>query len=504
MTPSDVPAPNHTNFATEVKTDRLAILYKTTAAISLLVLIMGLTFGTNATSSAAANSATLTLLLSSMALILGCVAAHLLIGRSFLAAAWSYTLGGILSMTVLVALGDTTLREIAPFVMPVIVFVAGLMLPSGHTAMVALISSLAILWAPWFMESRLLLTSHSVVAILLSFLSSLFAIQVTGELYQIADWALQNYYKERQTNDELFDKRAALQKALKRSEALSDSLQNINAELESARRSAEEAKEFRGKFLANMSHELRTPLNAIIGFSETMLEFPIMYDDVPLPEAYARDLRQIYTSGRQLLHVINDILDLAKVDAGKLEIHQTETDVSLVMQAVVSTAKGLLGKKPVRLDVDLPEPLPAVYVDETRFRQILLNLYSNAVKYTDEGYIKLRAEVQGAELLVHVEDTGLGIDPEFHDKLFREFQQAKASGRDPRSGSGLGLAISRQLVELMGGRIWMQSEVGKGSTFSFAVPLFVGQDDTSKTLSKPPQAKPATPAPTPAPLAVEG
>jgi len=494
-------APTNTNFATEVKTDRLAILYKTTAAVSLMVLIVGLTFGVNATISANAGAATLTLLLGCMAMILGCLVAHLLIGRSFLAAAWGYTLGGILSMTALIAQGDTTLREIAPFVMPVIVFVAGLMLPSGHTAAVALVSSLAILLAPLLNGGAILWTTHSLVAILLSFLSALFAIQVTGELYQIADWALQNYYKERQTNDELFEKRAALQKALKRSEALSDSLQAANAELENARRSAEEAKEFRGKFLANMSHELRTPLNAIIGFSETMLEFPIMYDDVPLPEAYARDLRQIYTSGRQLLHVINDILDLAKVDAGKLEVHLTETDVTPIMHAVISTAKGLLGKKPVSLEMEIPQPLPGVYVDETRFRQILLNLYSNAVKYTDEGFIKLRAEVQADELIVHVQDTGLGIDPEFHDKLFREFQQAKASGRDPRSGSGLGLAISKQLVELMGGRIWMQSEVGKGSTFSFAVPLFKGQDDASKTLNKPPQG---LPTPTPTPLVAEG
>lgn len=393
-------------------------------------------------------------------------------------------------MGVLIAQGDATLREIAPFVMPVIVFVAGLMLPNGHTATVALIASLTILFAPWLMGGPILWTTHGLVAILLSFLSMLFAVQVTGELYQIADWALQNYNKERQTNDELFEKRAALQKALKRSEALSDSLQATNAELEKARRSAEEAKEFRGKFLANMSHELRTPLNAIIGFSETMLEFPVMYDDVPLPEAYARDLRQIYNSGRQLLHVINDILDLAKVDAGKLEIHLTETDVTSVMQAAMSTAKGLLGKKPVRLEAEFPERLPAVHVDETRFRQILLNLYSNAVKYTDEGFIKLSAEVQGDELIIHVQDTGLGVDPEFHDKLFREFQQAKAGGRDPRSGSGLGLAISKQLVELMGGRIWMESEVGKGSIFSFAVPLFKGQDDASKTLNKPPQGLP--------------
>src|SRR5690606_33079846 len=150
---------------------------------------------------------------------------------------------------------------------------------------------------------------------------------VTGELYQITEWALSNYQRERRTNDELFEKRQALQKSLKRSEALADRLGEINQALEYASAAAEEAKNFRGQFLANMSHELRTPLNAIIGFSETMLQFPIMYDNESLPSPYERDLGQIYNSGRQLLHVINDILDLARVDAGKLEIHLSPVDV---------------------------------------------------------------------------------------------------------------------------------------------------------------------------------
>lgn len=147
-----------------------------------------------------------------------------------------------------------------------------------------------------------------------------------------------------------------------------------------------------------------------------------------------------------------------------------------LMLAAMSTTKGLIANKPIVLEKDVPEDLPRVWADETRLRQVLLNLYSNAAKYTDEGSIKLIARVEGDELIVAVKDTGIGIDPEYHDKLFQEFQQAKAGGRDARSGSGLGLAISKQLLTLMGGRIWMESAVGVGSTFYFAVPLYRGQD----------------------------
>jgi signal transduction histidine kinase len=171
------------------------------------------------------------------------------------------------------------------------------------------------------------------------------AAQATGELYQISEWALQNYQKERRTNDELFEKRQELQRSLRRSEALGDKLQDTLGELQLAHQQAEEAKNFRGQFLANMSHELRTPLNAIIGFSETMLHFPMMYNDEKLPDTYERDLSQIFASGQQLLYVINDILDLAKVDAGKLEIHMEETSVDAILQAVQSTARGLVKDK---------------------------------------------------------------------------------------------------------------------------------------------------------------
>ncbi len=161
-------------------------------------------------------------------------------------------------------------------------------------------------------------------------------------------------------------------------------LQETNDELDAARGAAEEAKHFRGQFLANMSHELRTPLNAIIGFSETMLKFPAMYDDVKLPVAYEADLQQIYTSGRQLLTLINDILDLAKVDAGKLDVRMERVDLSTVFEQ-----RRFDGERVGRQQADPagdrhPRFLPAVWADEARVRQVLLNLYSNAAKFTDQ------------------------------------------------------------------------------------------------------------------------
>lgn len=469
--------PTNEDFANEVKSDRLKILYQFTAVFCLFVLMFIITFGAVQTGK---TSSALNVALSLIVVLLGCFFAHQLLRRNQLnLAAWAYAMGAAIGSGVMLYLGDNTSLQIIPFVFPVIVFIVGLLLSPTNTFLMAGVATVIIMVAPVLNPTSgqdLIPSEHQAFAIFLMCVSAILAAQVTGELYQITEWALSNYQRERRTNEELFEKRQALQLSLKRSEILAEQLQSTNSELETAYAAAEEAKNFRGQFLANMSHELRTPLNAIIGFSETMLEFPIMYDNEALPVPYEKDLGQIYNSGRQLLHVINDILDLAKVDAGKLEIHMNVVDVKPVINAVVSTAKGLLGGKPVKLEQDLPDPLPQAWADETRLRQVLLNLYSNACKYTDGGFIRLYVRQHSSEIEFSVQDTGVGIDPEFHDKLFQEFQQARHAGRDARSGSGLGLAISKQLVTLMGGRIWMDSHPGVGSTFSFTVQLHTGQE----------------------------
>jgi signal transduction histidine kinase len=477
--------PTNEDFAVEVKSDRLRILYRSTITLCVVILMLLITFGVAQSGIKGGN---LNVALGLFTIICGCLLTHALLQRNRLTpASWSYGLGAALGCGVLLYLGDNLAHQILPFVFPVIVFIIGLLLSPANTFAMGIISTVVVLVAPSLgREFMLTAPVHQLFAIFLMLLSALLAAQVTGELYQITEWALSNYQRERRTNEELFEKRQALQMSLKRSEALADKLRDTNRDLEAAKALADEAKNFRGKFLANMSHELRTPLNAIIGFSETMLQFPIMYDNEELPTAYEKDLGQIYNSGRQLLHVINDILDLAKVDAGKLEIHVQKVDIKPVISAVVSTAKGLLGAKPIKLEQEIPDPLPFAWADETRLRQVLLNLYSNACKYTDAGFIRLCIRETNGDIEFSVQDTGVGIDAEYQPKLFQEFQQAKAGGRDARSGSGLGLAISQHLLELMGGRIWMTSKVGEGSTFYFTVKLYTGQDNKPVTSDKRP------------------
>ncbi len=468
--------PTNMDFANEVKSDRLKVLYQGTFAVCAVFLLFVITFGA---SRALNSNATVALGISCSALMTSSLVTRFLLQKEWLDwAAWAYALGFVVMIGVLMYFGDTTAEQMVPFIAPVIVFVVGLLITPASTVVIAIISSVVIVGVSSYKLDALTITNYHLFTMALMLLSALLSAQVAGELYQVTQWALMNYQRERRVNDELFEKRQQLQLSLKRSEVLSENLQAINKELESAKRAAEEAKNFRGQFLANMSHELRTPLNAIIGFSETMLQFPIMYDDEPLPPAYERDLNQIYTSGRQLLFVINDILDLAKVDAGKLEVHLTAVNPDPIVNAVMSTTKGLLGKKPVVLEKEAPEVLPRVWADETRLRQVLLNLYSNAAKYTDEGSIKITIHQEGDMLQFDVKDTGIGIPKDFHQHLFKEFQQAASGGRDPRSGSGLGLAISKQLVTLMNGEIWMESEVGKGSVFSFTVPLYKEPNST--------------------------
>ncbi|HVO42092.1 MAG TPA: ATP-binding protein, partial [Aggregatilineales bacterium] len=311
-------------------------------------------------------------------------------------------------------------------------------------------------------------------AIALMLVATGVAAQMSGEIYGIAEWALESYRKERQTKDELFDAQQEVQRSFLRQKALTDQLQETNVELEQAREAALEAKNFRGQFLANMSHELRTPLNAIIGFSETMLNFPMMYDNTPLPPAYKTDLGQIYTSGKHLLQLINDILDLSKVDAGKLDLEIEQVDLEPIFKGVLATAVGLVGDKPIKLRRETPDGLPMVLGDSLRIRQVILNLFSNAAKFTDEGSITLGAlEASNGEVTLFVRDTGIGIPPQEIDHIFEEFKQGSSGRRKGRAGSGLGLAITLQLLTLMNGRVWVESTVGKGTTFYFSLPVYI-------------------------------
>ncbi len=243
-------------------------------------------------------------------------------------------------------------------------------------------------------------------------------------------------------------------------------LQERSEQLEVALRRATEADRLKSEFLANMSHELRTPLNSIIGFSRVILNGI----DGPLTELQRTDLTAIHNSGVHLLQLINDILDLSKIEAGHMELCKEPVELAPLVRGILDTCRPLVEGKPLELVEKVPPDLPPAYADPTRVRQIILNLVSNAIKYTDRGSITVSARPQEDEIVISVRDTGIGIAPQDLPKVFEPFRQVGRALERRAAGTGLGLTISRRFVEMHGGRIWVESEPGQGSTFSFTLP----------------------------------
>jgi signal transduction histidine kinase len=224
----------------------------------------------------------------------------------------------------------------------------------------------------------------------------------------------------------------------------------------------------KSEFLANMSHELRTPLNAIIGFSQVLRER--MFGE--LNEKQEEYLDDILSSGNHLLALINDVLDLSKVEAGQVELEVGQFSLRDALERGVVMVRERATAGGVQVALAASPQVDVVEGDERRIRQVIFNLLSNAVKFTPAGgAVDVNAAVVDGEVWVSVADTGPGLAPEDRERIFEEFQQAKA-GLDQREGTGLGLALSKRLVELHGGRIWVDSEVGKGSTFVFTLPAW--------------------------------
>jgi two-component system, NtrC family, sensor kinase len=238
-------------------------------------------------------------------------------------------------------------------------------------------------------------------------------------------------------------------------------------EIEEKGRQLEVANQHKSEFLANMSHELRTPLNAIIGFSEVLLQR--MFGEINAKqEEYLQD---VLSSGRHLLSLINDILDLSKVEAGRMELELGRFDLPATLQDTQILVRERAARHGITLALEVDGRLGAVVADERKLKQVVLNLLSNAVKFTPEGgRVEVRAVPTDGAVEISVTDTGIGIAPENQEAIFEEFRQVSGEYAHKREGTGLGLTLARKFVELHGGRIWVKSQLGQGSTFTFSLP----------------------------------
>jgi signal transduction histidine kinase len=228
-----------------------------------------------------------------------------------------------------------------------------------------------------------------------------------------------------------------------------------------------QASRAKGQFLASMSHELRTPMNAILGFTELIQDE--IYGEVP--PKIAEVLGRIEANGKHLLGLINDVLDLSKIEAGQLQLRPAEYTMSDVVEMVVSNTESLAAEKQLALKVEFEPSLPTGVGDAQRLTQVVLNLVGNAIKFTDEGEVAIAVAARDGAFEVSVTDTGPGIPEAERQRIFEEFHQADNSVTRKEGGTGLGLAISKRIVELHGGRLWVESEPGKGSRFAFTIPV---------------------------------
>ena len=240
-------------------------------------------------------------------------------------------------------------------------------------------------------------------------------------------------------------------------------------EIEEKGRQIEAASRHKSQFLANMSHELRTPLNAILGYTELIMDE--IYGEVP--NKIREVLERLEKSGQHLLGLINDVLDLSKIEAGQLTLSLTDYALQDVVQTVMTAVESLAAEKKLALKVSVPPDLPSGRGDERRLTQVLLNLVGNAIKFTEAGEVRVQATAADGTFCVSVADTGPGIALADQQKIFEEFQQADGSRTRQKGGTGLGLAIAKRIIELHGGRIWVESSPGQGSTFSFTLSVRV-------------------------------
>ena len=292
----------------------------------------------------------------------------------------------------------------------------------------------------------------------------------TQALSTVTKWYILSYREARDKMEMARDRLLELKQIQEDSDKINQELARLSDRLKLMYQVAEEARRAKEEFVANVSHELRTPLNMIIGFSEMIIESPEIYGD-DIPSALLSDIAAIHQNSQNLAGLVDDVLDLSQVEAGRMALSKEWTSLPTIVSEATEAVRALFESKGLHLETGFQPDLPPVFCDNTRIRQVVLNLLSNASRFTEHGGVQISARQSKNEIIVSVTDTGPGVAPEDQDKVFEPFQQLDNSIRRRHGGSGLGLSISKQFVEMHRGKMWLESEVGVGTTFYFSLPL---------------------------------
>jgi signal transduction histidine kinase len=391
-------------------------------------------------------------------------ATHLLVGKRVPAATAALVVGLTISITACVLALE---NSVYATLYPVVAIVAGLVAGWRWAAAVGAATSAGILVVASQTEAGLPSEVAQVVVVLTAVGLTL-AYLLTRPVLTALDWSWTSYVTASNKTEEARERQAELAKLSRQFEEACRRLEAANAELERARTAAVDARRLKGEFATAISHELRTPLNLIIGYSEMMVLTGQSLGHVELPRVYRGDVEAIYRNACHLSTLVDDVLELSQVDAHRLGFKKERSALQPIVAEAISAVETLLRRRGLRVDVAVPADLPAVNVDRTRVRQILINLLINAARFTLQGGVRVSASAGDGEVVVAVVDTGVGIPPEDLAHVFEEFHQV--DGADRLHHTGLGLTISKRLVELHGGSIWVESQLGKGSTFRFSLP----------------------------------
>ena len=347
----------------------------------------------------------------------------------------------------------------------------------------------ALVW--WLSHSSFmppLSTAHGLGIVTGGILTGLLGWAATHALLTVTQWSLFGFEQARKSMEEARDQRVELKQIQEDLVQANQELARLSDRLRVMHRVAEEARRAKEEFVANVSHELRTPLNMIIGFSEMITQSPQVYG-AKLPSALLSDIAAVQRNSEHLAKLVNDVLDLSQVEAGRMALSKEWASLQEIVDEASLTVQALYESKGLYLETVVSPGLPPVFCDSTRVRQVLINLLSNAGRFTERGGVRVKAWRERDEVVIGVTDTGSGIALEDQKRLFEPFQQLDSSIRRRHGGSGLGLSISKRFVEMHEGRMWLESQVGMGTKIYFSLPLdaslpsFSVEDDLKRWFS---------------------